>query len=261
MDSDPMLQAECLVAMVGVEHALKPRPKPPSLADISRTAKLPETIRKRVRALLDRAKPTGKIDPPELPDFMATSESLAEGPDHDALVEAVVDLPPKLQAGAAMVWMRAAAYLNSIFPRNVEMRLTGPKLHEPSAGKWGEFGWAWRLANAPMFAFDFLEAGGLLTVEVAHLKAMFPELYATICGAIQDGLADKIADDPEWMVPWWLQKQLCVMLGISPVSPTLLADIEQAVQKSQQEAKPKASTGKLDMKNETSTTSQKLAEK
>jgi hypothetical protein len=135
--------------------------------------------------------------------------------------------------------------LAAIFPRRVEQRLTGPYLHDPAKGEWAEFGWAWRMAKDPLTALDLAGDGMLIGVEVGHLKAMYPAIYSEICGDIFDALTEKAAADKDWQAPWWLQKQLCTILGTSPVSATLVADIDMAVKQSQAETKTRASALKL----------------
>jgi hypothetical protein len=255
---DPLLQAESLVAVLGIKHALAKKPRAPSEHEARRAAALPEVIAKRVAALVGSQTQRKQAEPPELPDYRETNEALAKGADEDALVEVMIGVPPELVPAVTLVWTRAIAYLGAIFPRRLEQRLTGPYLHDPSPGEWAEFGWAWRIANAPLFVLDLAQEGMLIGAEVGHLKQMFPAIYAEICARIDDSLADKVAADKEWQPPWWLQKQLCGILGVSPVSPTLVADIEAALQQSQAETKTR--TGALNIKNSGETQNQKLAE-
>ena len=258
MDEKLILLAESLVAVMGVKHVLREKPRPASDVERKRAAKLPTVIAERVADLVSMKKPAKQVGPPELPKYRETSDALAKGVDQDLLVETLSRIKPELQAACTMVWTRAVTYLNSRFPRRIEQRLTGPYLHEPSKGEWAEFGWAWRSANAPMFVIDLAMEGMLIGVEVTHLQAMFPAIYAEICADIDNSLADKVAEDKEWQPPWWLRKQICGILGISPVSASLVADIEAAVQQSQQ---AKAKTGKLDIKATSTgeTQSQQLA--
>ena len=253
------LHAECVVAVLGVEHGLRKKPKTPTNAELSRAAKLPGVLDRRVRELVGATKATRQTRPPELPDYRETHAALSEGINADVLSETLVGAPQELQGPCALAFSRAVAYLNSIFPRRTQSLLTGPKLHDPSPGEWAEFGWAWRVANDPLTILDLAGDGILIGREVQHLQAMFPTLYGALCGAIGDGLADQAAKDAEWSPPWWLQKQICTVLQVSPVSATLLADIEGAVKQSQAEAKSAPSA--LRMTTETSTPNQRLAEK
>ena len=257
--TDQLLKAECIVAVMGVKHALSDKPRAPSDVEIRRAAKLPKTIKTRVAELVGAKKQAKQAAPPELPPYKKTSDALAKGVDGDALVEVMLGVPPDLIPGCTMVWSKAIAYLNERFPRRTEQRLTGPYLHDPSAGEWAEFGWAWRIANAPMFVIDLALEGMLIGVEVQHLRAMFPAIYAEICAAVYDSLADKAGENAEWQAPWWLRKQLCGMLAISPVSASLVADIDAAVKQSQADTKTR--TGALQMKASSTgeTQSQQLA--
>ena len=99
----------------------------------------------------------------------------------------------------------------------------------------------------------------VIGAEVKHLQAMFPAIFAVIAGAVGDGLAEKVAEDDKWSPPWWLQKQLCTLLGVNPVSKTLLNDIEGAVQASQQQSKQRAHD--VQMHADQATPTQKLAGK
>jgi hypothetical protein len=247
MDKDQLtLNAECVVAVVGVAHALKAKPSPPSEVEMRRALRLPAILKKRVGELVSATKQAKQAEPPELPKYTATHESLAAGLDGDVLVEVMVGIPQELQAACTMVWSRAVSYLNERFPRRTEQRLTGIYLHEPSRGEWAEFGWAWRIANNPLFVIDLASEGMLIGVEVEHFKAMYPTLYGELCGDIFDALSDQVAENKEWQAPWWLRKQLCGILGISPVSATLVADIEAAVKQSQTDTKTR--TGALSLK-------------
>ena len=244
---------------MGVKHALAKKPRPPSDTETKRAARLPTVLRSRVAELLDATKPSRKSPAPELPDYMEMQETLAKGVDEDLLVETMLGIPPDLQAACSLVWSRGVAYLESLFPRRVEMRLTGPKLHEPSRGDWAEWGWAWRIANAPMFVIDLAADGMLIGVEVRHFESMFPALYIELVSALNDGMADKMAANKDWTMPWWLEKQLGVILKTSRVSRTLLADIEAAVKQSQAEVQSRTSALKITRTGETQ--QQKLADR
>ena len=257
MESNPALQAECLVAVLGIKHVLAGKLRPPSEMDIKRATKLPQVIARRASELVSAAKPTQQAAPPELPDYRSTGDALAKGADADALVDVMIGIPAELQAGCVAAWTRGITYLNGRFPRRIEQRLTGPYLHDPSPGEWAEFGWTWRLANEPLFVIDLASEGMLIGVEVGHIKAMFPMVYAELCADIFDALADKAAADKEWQPPWWLQKQLCGILGVSSVSPSLVADMEAALKQSQAETRTKPSA--LAMEQTGQTQSQKLA--
>ena len=254
---DQILQAESLVAVLGIKHALAKNPRAPSEMEIKRAAKLPSVIKRRTATLLEATKQLRQAAPPELPDYRETNEALVKGADGDALVEVMLGIPPELHTGCTVAWTRGITYLGGLFPRRIEQRLTGPYLHDPSPGEWAEFGWAWRLANDPLFVVDLAAEGMLIGVEVGHLKAMYPAIYAELCADIFDALTDKIAADKEWQPPWWLRKQLCGILGVSSVSPSLVADIEAALKQSQAETKTKPSA--LDVTQTGQTQSQKLA--
>jgi hypothetical protein len=253
-----LLQAECLVAVMGISRAIEPKPKAPSDADLKRAAKLPETIKKSVAKLVAATSQGKQSEPPELPDYQATGDALAEGTDLDALTDALLPVSPEQLPSVTMTITRGVQYLAGLFPRRVEQRLTGPYQHPASPGEWAEFGWAWRVANQPLYVLDLATDGMLIGAEVGHLKALYPSIYSQICGDILDDLAEKAADDKDWMAPWWLQKQICTILGISPVSTTLVADIDAAVKQSQAETKTRASALKLSQTGQT--TSEKLAE-
>ena len=256
---DPILEAECLVAVLGVAHALAKSPKAPTIAELHRAGKLPDVIPKRIKALFDLTKPKTQEAPAELPDFRETGAALSKGIDQDALTEMLLPVPPELHTACAAVWSRGVQYLNGVFPRRVEMLMTGPKLHDPSRGDWAEFGWAWRLSQDPLSILDRVGEGMVIGAEVKHLQAMFPAIFAVIAGAVGDGLAEKVAEDDKWSPPWWLQKQLCTLLGVNPVSKTLLNDIEGAVQASQQQSKQRAHD--VQMHADQATPTQKLAGK
>lgn len=255
---DQLLQAECTVAVLGIEHALRAKPRPPSDADLKRADKLPDVIKRRTRELVAMTKQSAQAGPPELPDFMETHELLSANIDPDKLVDTLVGIPEDRRLACALVWGRGVVYLNERLPRRVEMQLTGPRLHEPSTGEFAEWGWAWRIANDPLFVLDLAADGMLIGIEVEHFKTLYPAIYEQVCGGIWDALTDRHAAEKEWVAPWWLQKQLCTVLGVSPVSNTLVADIDAALKQSQAETKTRASALKITRTGETQ--SQKLAE-
>jgi len=259
MDEQLLLRAECLVAVLGIPHALGKSLDAPSDAETKRAAKLPETIKKRVGELVGATSQGKQSDPPELPDYRETNDDIVEGIDLDLLTDVLLPVGPEMTPACALTWTRGVEYLAGLFPRRVEQRLTGPYMHDPSPGEWAEFGWAWRVAQTPLYVLDLAMDGMLIGAEVGHLKALYPSIYAEICGDIYDALTDKASADKDWMAPWWLQKQLCTILGISPVSTTLVADIDAAVQQSQAETKTRASALKLSQTGQT--TSEKLADK
>jgi hypothetical protein len=256
---DPVFEAECLVAVLGVAHALAKSPKAPTIAELHRAGKLPDTIPKRIKELLELKKPKPQAALVEMPDFHETNKQLTKGIDQDALAESLLPVPPELHAPCAFVWSRGVQYLNDVFPRRIEALITGPKLHEPSKGDWAEFGWAWQLAQNPLSILDRMGEGIVIGGEVKHLQAMFPAIFAELAGAIGNGLAEKVAEDEKWSPPWWLRMQLCTLLGVNPISKTLLDDIEGAVQASQQESQQRAHD--VQMHADQATPTQKLADK
>ena len=232
--TDRDLSAECIVAVLGIPAALAKKPKPPSEAELARATKLPNTISSRVRELLALARPTSEMPLAQPPDYMETQEALVERADGDDLAEMIGPVPMDLQPSVSMVWSRGIAYLAGILPRRTEQLLTGPKLHEPSAGEWAEFGWSWRLARDPLDSIGLLSDGMLIGPEVDHLKAMWPALHAAIGASILEEMAKLVAKSDDWSPPWWLHKQLCTFAGISSVSDTLRQDLEQALQQNTQ---------------------------
>jgi hypothetical protein len=256
---DPILEAESVVAVKGIPSALADSPKAPTDADLSKAAKLDKRIATRVRELLNARQPAKQLGPPELPDYRETHAQLVDGINGDELAEMLLTVPQPLQPGCSAVWTQAAAYLNSVFPRRTADTMTGPRLYDPSPGEWAEFGWAWRVATTPLVVLDLMADGMLVGAEVAHLKAMFPAIHSAIGGELADAIAEHAAKDDQWLPPWWLQKQICTLLGVSPVSKTLLADIETALQSSKQQSEQR--THDVQMKAQTETQTQRLAGK
>ena len=256
---DPILEAESIVATLGIPRALEDNPKAPTEANIKTAARMPNVIAKRVREILNAKKPVDSTTSPDVPEFRKAHPMLIDGINGDELAEMLLTVPPTLQPACASIWSKSVAYLNSVFPRHTQDTMTGPRLYDPSVGEWTEFGWAWRIADNPLAVLDLIAAGMLIGAEVAHLKTMFPTLFATICGEVQDALAEHAAEDDQWLPPWWLQKQLCTLFGVSPVSKTLLADIEGAVQASKQQTAARAHD--IQMKSNMATPSQQLEAK
>jgi len=256
---DPILEAECLVAVLGVAHALAKFPKAPTIAELHRAGKLPDTIPKRIKELLELKNPKPQAALVEMPDFRETDKQLTKGIDQDAMAESLLPVPPELHAPCAFVWSRGVQYLDSVFPRRVEMLITGPKLHDPSRGDWAEFGWAWQLAGDPLSVLDRIGEGVVIGADVKHLQAMFPAIFSELAGAIGNGIAVQVADDETWLPPWWLQQQICTFLGVNPVSKTLIDDIEGAVQASKQQREQRAHD--VQMHADQATPTQKLAGK
>jgi hypothetical protein len=253
------LQAESLIATLGIERVLQKKPEVPTETEINHALKLPSVLKRRVADLVEATKQNRQASPPELPEYREMHEALANGIDVNLLTEMIAASPADMRPALTLAWPRAVALLNAKLPRRVEMRLSGPYLHDPSAGELGEWGWLWRIANYPLFALDLAAEGMLITAEVKGLQTLYPAIYAELCGDLQDAMADKVAADSEWQAPWWLRKQLCTLLRVSPVSVTLVADIDQAVQQSQ--AATKSRTSALKVSNPDSTPTQRLAER
>lgn len=235
-----MLFAEAIVSSCGVSRALGDKPKPPTGAELKRAHGIEDEIAERTKELVGAVKASGKVEPAEVPDYRETHKRLLAKIDGDHLAELLLPVQPELQPACSAVWSNAVMYLDGIFPRRSEDTLVGPKLHDPSKGELAEFGWAWRVANKHLAILDLMTDGVLIGAEVFHVKSMFPTIHALICGKILDALSAKVAADKEWIPPWWLQKQICTLLDVSPISKTLLADIESAVQASQKQAQQRA---------------------
>ena len=206
-------------------------------------------------------RPTAQIGPPELPDYYETADAIAKGGDPDRLSESLLAAPVEVLPMAAATWSNALAYLDKVFPRRAQPQLTGTTMHEPSKGEWAEWGWAWRIANNPLVVIDLAADGTLIGAEVDHLRAMFPAIYAEICSAISDSLADRSSKKKDWTPPWWLQKQLCGILRVSPASPSLLKDIDLAVQQSEQETQQRTASISGTGAERRSTPNQRISEK
>jgi hypothetical protein len=263
MDNDQLLlrqllQAECLVAVLGIERTLAERPKPPTKSEQAEAEKMQSALKAAVAELVAAKKQRSQAGPPVLPSYREIDEALRRGLDHDVFTDALLPVSPELIGPCAMVITRGVEYLSSLFPRRIEQRLTGPYLHDPAPGEYAEFGWAWRIANRPMAAIELASDGMLIGTEVRHLQSLYPAIYSVTCEAVYDALTEQAVADKEWMPPWWLQKQLCTILGISAVSDALVADIDAAVKASQAETKTRASALKLSHTGQT--TSERLAE-
>jgi hypothetical protein len=234
---DQLLTAEAIVSVCGVSRVLADKPKSPTEAELSKASKIEEAIKSRAREVLAMTKASAQMGPPTLPDYRDTHKRLTSKINGDDFAEMLLTVPADIQPACAAVWSNAVNYLDSILPKRVEETMTGPKLRDASKGEMAEFGWAWRVANQHLIVLDLLSDGMLIGAEVNHAQAMFPQLHALMCGEIQNALAYMAAEKGEdWQPPWWLQKQICTLLGVSPVSKTLLNDIEGAIQASQKQA-------------------------
>jgi hypothetical protein len=259
--TDPIVLAESILAVTGTGRIICKAPRPPTQPELNRAAKFRETMRKRVAELIASPTQGKQSNPPELPDYKFINGWMAnysaEGAE-ESLFQFCETVPPELVPAVTMVVGSAIQHLSDRFPRRVTMDLTGPRLCDPSPGEWAEWGWSWRIANEPAYALDLAGDGMLIGAEVVCLKTMFPALYAEICGDVQDELTNRRSSNDDWSPPWWLAKQLCTILGVSPVSRTLLADIDAAVKASQDETKTRASALKLT--NQGGTQIQRLTE-
>jgi hypothetical protein len=242
---DPMLTAEAVVSVCGVFRALGKNPKAPSEAELKRSGRLEEDVAKRARELVAMSKPSAQMGPPETPDYREIHKKLTAKIDGGGLSDMLVDVSPELQPACAMVWSNAVIYLDSILPKRIEETMIGPRLNDPSKGELAELAWALRIANTHLIVFDLMADGLLIGPEVGHITSMFPDIHALVCGAIQNALAERSAEDKEWQPPWWLQKQICTLLGVSPVSSSLLADIETAIQDSKKQAQQRGQNIKM----------------
>jgi hypothetical protein len=240
-----MLTAEAVVSVCGVSRALEKKPKAPSEAELKRAGRLEEDVAARARELVALAKPKAQMGPPEDPGYREVHKKLTAKIDGGVLSDMLVAVAPDVQPACAMVWSNAVIYLDSILPKRIEETMTGPRLNDPSKGELAEFAWALRIANTHLIVFDLMADGLLIGPEVAHITSMFPGIHALVCGEIQNALAERAAEDKEWQPPWWLQKQICTLLGVSPVSSSLLADIETAIQASKKQAQQRGQDIKM----------------
>jgi hypothetical protein len=231
-----MLNAEAVVSVCGVSRALEKTPKPPTELELKRAFRIEEDIKKRAQDLIAMDKPSAQMGPTDPPDYREIHQKLTDRINGDVLAEMLVSVSPEVQPACAASWSSGILYLDSILPKRIEETMAGPRLHNPSKGELAEFAWALRIANTHLIIFDLMADGLLIGPEVGHVMILFPAIHALICGEIQNAIADRAAKEKDWLPPWWLQKQMCTLLGVSPVSSSLLADIETAIQSSKKQA-------------------------
>jgi hypothetical protein len=141
--------------------------------------------------------------------YLETRDLVAPDVDVDVLASNLESIESEdLSLALSGVILKAHSYIRAKIPRQT----TRFKAEKPSDFTAAEFLRTWKIVSDPMSIIDDLEMGCLCTSQVATMKAVYPNLYEIMKSAAFEAVATKIADDPEYLVPYPKLKQLTILL-------------------------------------------------
>lgn len=239
MDQPQNPQGELLLGAIGINAALRRGALKVTAKHREDALALPMRIRREVRRFLAATDWDDEKKP--LPDFdyKTALEHLSEPMDEVRVEENLSgfeDTDEKLAFAAA--YGKAIEYLQTVLPKRSRNTALGPKPYQPSDMELSRFRRALCVIEDPMLVLDDLTEGTLARDEITALAAVYPFLYDTVKGAVQEALVDLRAKrGDKFELPDDRDKMLQVLLQTRTFSPELAAEMQRAYEATRDEAK------------------------
>jgi hypothetical protein len=200
---------ESLAAVVGLSKLLNRKPVIIYKYVVNQAAAMDETIDKRLAVFLDEPK-FKKVDLGfDKLNYQEIRDLVAAGVDEEVLASNLEQIQSEdLALALSSVVLRAHGYVRDRIPKST-VRF---KIEKPSDFQAAEFLRVWKVVSEPLSILDDLEMGCLASSQVATLKAVYPRLLEVMASSMMDAVADKIAADPKYLVPYPKLKQIAILL-------------------------------------------------
>ena len=243
---DP-LDAECLLASMGVENVLRGKPTLHKY-QLQQAAGMPSDIKRRMLRFLATDE---YAEAEDLPPFdyqetlkLVTGEATA---DHKRALLATVpdpELATDLDNHAEAIRM----WGDKNIPRSPAPSVTGLRIEDPPPAALDDFRRSWQVATDPMTVVRDLAEGCLSEDQVATVAMVWPALYAEMRQALTDAiLATKARQGKNWEPSAHKTQQIHVFMQ-QPAADLELAQAVQAVYAQSAQpgpGAPKPARGKL----------------
>lgn len=207
MESNPPVgvtvdPAECWAAVLGVRPILSKRVETISPAQMSAAARVPETVRKRARALVNDGIEPAPVPPVEYQRMLKdTSESWAA--DQVQVARMMEALPDNVELAYLHLAATEFALLQKALPKAGWKTYSGTENLEPDPMAMLQFSELLAAVEDPMgYVFGAI-ADGSITRDVAKVvRATFPTLAKCIDAEIHAATVEKVTKTSGYVLPW-----------------------------------------------------------
>lgn len=255
LNIDLIDSGESLAAIIGLRKLLDPKPLTLYKYIVDKAATLDKAISSRIKVFLDEPK-FKKVDLGfDKLDYVATRDLVTAELTADILASNLESIESEeLSLALTSVILKAHSYIRDRIPKST-VRF---KVDKPSDFQAADFLRTWKVVSEPLSVLDDLEMGCLASSQVATLKAVYPKLYELMVSSTMDMIADKIAEDPEYLVPYPKLKQVAVLLDQKLVPEDLQGLLQNNFKSGEKEESSKTSSQAPDIAKATATNIQKL---
>jgi hypothetical protein len=241
------ISGESLMAVTGIQRLFVAKPSRITLTDKEAAERLPRDIGRSCRAFLEEDRGAQKIPPSKPFDYMNALDQITEAgklfPDPEAQdPDDPFDKSTQLEVIASMfrdgdnelalsymdVAKRIVGYLQSILPIRTESLnvLTMPKNIDPSDTEIARFRRAWDIAEDPMVVMRDMDRGILVSDQVKHVSAMYPDTYGTMQNTMKVELGKALGRKASLKVGWRKNQQICVLYQTASMTPALASALQ-----------------------------------
>lgn len=247
---------ESLAAVVGLSRLLDRKPLTIYKYVVNQAASMDKTIAKRLAVFLDQPK-FKKVDLGfDKLNYLEIRDIVASEVDEEVLSSNLEQIESEdLALALSSVVLKAHSYVRERIPKST-VRFKAVK---PSDFQAAEFLRVWKVVSEPLSVLDDLEMGCLASSQVATLKAVYPKLHEVVASSMMDAIADKLAVDQEYIVPYPKLKQIAILLEQKLVPEDLQGLLQNNFKSGNKDDKDQGSSGQApDMAKATATNIQKL---
>jgi len=236
---------EALAAVLGVRPVLSAKVETISPRQLEQAAKLPETIRKRARALVADA-----IVPAQLPsiDYQQMLEDTSKSwhDDQVQVMRMVSALPDGLELAYVTVAAREFALVQKALPKAGWKTYVGTENLEPEPMAMLQFTEIFAAVDDPVSYVFGAIADGSISRDVAKIvRATFPTITAAIDAEIHASVIEKASRSKGYALPWRAEIGVAAWAGLPPETPAPSAAPAPAPEAGAAKDDPKLETEEL----------------
>lgn len=256
------LGVEIFTVVTGPLRLLEDQPKPIAPGSYERqAADFQEGIERELKAFLDADKPKADGSPPPTRDYFETNRRVSAAA---ALLGDLGQLPQVIARQAAlcaqlpdpglggqyvMQFHRAIRFLHATLPRRQITTLAGGiQPVEPPSLEMSPFWRAYEAVKDPRVLLRDMREHILISDQTEVTKQLYPEIYATMAGALLNGMAERRARDAKWEPTIRQAQQIETLLLVSRLDPELAAELQArgAMAEQSERAEEQAQSGGSD---------------
>jgi hypothetical protein len=200
---DPLgLQAEHIVAVIGVEPFLAHTLRTVTKAHYERAGNVPTSIDTKLYRFMGQEERDVPADLPPF-DFEAVAELVTTENTPEGITKNIAAFGPNgdLALAAGTVVTRIKAMLSGRLPHAERQTLAGPVKATPPDSDLARFRRLWNIANTPLMVFDDLLEWAVSRDQAQALADCYPLTFASLAPAVKLQLHRKLTAKPNFELP------------------------------------------------------------